>query len=504
MKPLVKYQGGKSRELKTITKMMPKEFNRVVEPFCGGAAVAFSVGKPAVLCDTNFDIINVYKCMGEQQGLRRICNHVRDMKLKGHDELEEMYYDARYIINQPIHETDPTPWSRGYPWAGYNFTHYGGNLTRIGGDYAWGISYGNNNRLSFNFAVNGSAGTNLTWLERAHIDLDGHFNVGASAPGGRLFNVSAGGSRDIASFTDDNVGLVIQAKSDGSDFTEIVSYRDQDSSYDKLGLRGANYGIVIDATSGNVGFGGELSPDHALEVEESNNYQGVHIRGSNAPCFTMAKGTTSTPEWRVGISGYAGPDFAISTGSTTGDQVRMDPSGNTMFCLSGTNFAPRAGMSSSASLATRGPIISGYSQGNYNGAARNTRDWFVYAGPPTNSGVYVHMKTDLDMGTSSNSQYTMSSFTYHNYYAYGGSYGRGQIGWHNWSGSFYNVTRHNEGTHELVQPSYVSTDGKAVLVAKIDAGYAQFSIDWFQWAGYTFRTAKVTAVTQSSSATGAY
>ena len=112
MKPLVKYQGGKSRELKTITKMMPKEFNRVVEPFCGGAAVAFSVGKPAVLCDTNFDIINVYKCMGEQQGLRRICNHVRDMKLKGHDELEEMYYDARYIINQPIHETDPTPWSR--------------------------------------------------------------------------------------------------------------------------------------------------------------------------------------------------------------------------------------------------------------------------------------------------------------------------------------------------------------------------------------------------------
>ena len=112
MKPLVKYQGGKSRELKTITKMMPKEFNRVVEPFCGGAAVAFSVGKPAVLCDTNFDIINVYKCMGDQQGLRRICNHVSEMKLKGHDELEEMYYDARYIINQPIHETDPTDWSR--------------------------------------------------------------------------------------------------------------------------------------------------------------------------------------------------------------------------------------------------------------------------------------------------------------------------------------------------------------------------------------------------------
>ena len=42
MKPLVKYQGGKTRELKIISKMMPKEFNRVVEPFCGGAALSFS------------------------------------------------------------------------------------------------------------------------------------------------------------------------------------------------------------------------------------------------------------------------------------------------------------------------------------------------------------------------------------------------------------------------------------------------------------------------------
>ena len=43
MKPLVKYQGGKTRELKIISKMMPKEFNRVVEPFCGGAALSLSL-----------------------------------------------------------------------------------------------------------------------------------------------------------------------------------------------------------------------------------------------------------------------------------------------------------------------------------------------------------------------------------------------------------------------------------------------------------------------------
>jgi hypothetical protein len=55
-----------------------------------------------------------------------------------------------------------------------------------------------------------------------------------------------------------------------------------------------------------------------------------------------------------------------------------------------------------------------------------------------------------------------------------------------------------------VQPSYVSSDGYVVLVALTGTGYAQFSIDWHQWAGYPFRTAKVTAISMTTSATGAY
>ena len=62
----------------------------------------------------------------------------------------------------------------------------------------------------------------------------------------------------------------------------------------------------------------------------------------------------------------------------------------------------------------------------------------------------------------------------------------------------------NSGTLDLVQNSYVSSDGYVVLVAKVGASYAQFSIDWTQWAGYPFRERKVTAVTNTASATGAY
>lgn len=112
LKPLVKYQGGKSRELKTITKMMPKEFNRVVEPFCGGAALSFYFEKPAVLCDTNWDIINLYRQVVDNQGLRRLCQETeRHMKMD-HDQLEERFYDSRSDINQKFDPEYGTYWHR--------------------------------------------------------------------------------------------------------------------------------------------------------------------------------------------------------------------------------------------------------------------------------------------------------------------------------------------------------------------------------------------------------
>ena len=44
MKPIVKYQGGKTKELKRIVPLLP-EYTRMVEPFAGGAAVAFNQEK---------------------------------------------------------------------------------------------------------------------------------------------------------------------------------------------------------------------------------------------------------------------------------------------------------------------------------------------------------------------------------------------------------------------------------------------------------------------------
>ena len=67
IKPIIKYQGGKTKELPLIKQLMPTEFNRVIEPFTGGAAVSFALEKPAVLNDINRDVINLYSIVANEE-----------------------------------------------------------------------------------------------------------------------------------------------------------------------------------------------------------------------------------------------------------------------------------------------------------------------------------------------------------------------------------------------------------------------------------------------------
>ena len=88
----------------------------------------------------------------------------------------------------------------------------------------------------------------------------------------------------------------------------------------------ANPRMTIDST-GNVGIG-TTGPTQSLEVVDSDNYKGIHIRGSVAPCLTFAPSASTTPTWRVGISGYDGAAFAIATGASTGDVLHIKNNGN--------------------------------------------------------------------------------------------------------------------------------------------------------------------------------
>lgn len=100
MKPIVKYMGGKSRELPLIKQMLPPQFSRVVEPFCGGAAVSFGLQTPAILNDINPMVINLYKVL-QSSDYVHVLNHINTIKTYEHDALQEAFYAARDVINNP-------------------------------------------------------------------------------------------------------------------------------------------------------------------------------------------------------------------------------------------------------------------------------------------------------------------------------------------------------------------------------------------------------------------
>ncbi|MCU0468800.1 MAG: Dam family site-specific DNA-(adenine-N6)-methyltransferase [Arcicella sp.] len=61
MKPLVKYRGGKSKEIPQIIKHIPKFDGRYIEPFFGGGALYFHLEpKKAIINDINSKLIAFY------------------------------------------------------------------------------------------------------------------------------------------------------------------------------------------------------------------------------------------------------------------------------------------------------------------------------------------------------------------------------------------------------------------------------------------------------------
>ena len=99
MKPIIKYQGGKSREIPLIETLMPKNFSRVVEPFAGGAALSFHLGYPGLLNDLNAPVMNLYRVVQDPSRFPSLLLKVNETKGMEHDELQRIYYECRDLIN---------------------------------------------------------------------------------------------------------------------------------------------------------------------------------------------------------------------------------------------------------------------------------------------------------------------------------------------------------------------------------------------------------------------
>ena len=66
LKPIIKWSGGKSDEIKMFEKYFPVNYNKYIEPFIGGGSVYFYLNPTnAVISDVHSELIDLYNNIGE-------------------------------------------------------------------------------------------------------------------------------------------------------------------------------------------------------------------------------------------------------------------------------------------------------------------------------------------------------------------------------------------------------------------------------------------------------
>ncbi len=92
-KPFVKWAGGKRQILDKLKKHVPDDFDTYYEPFIGGGALLFELSpKKAVINDSNEELMNVYRCLCDEDKFKKMCSVLNHYE-KEHS--EEFYYEIR-------------------------------------------------------------------------------------------------------------------------------------------------------------------------------------------------------------------------------------------------------------------------------------------------------------------------------------------------------------------------------------------------------------------------
>lgn len=166
MKPLVKYRGGKSKEIPNIVKHISQFQGRYIEPFFGGGALYFYLEpEKAVINDINEKLISFYKgVQSDYTNLRKELDEVgseyeknrksfEDLKTKTpdkrvEDKNEDLYYSIRDMYNGLVQKK----YSDALLYYFINKTAYSG-MIRYNSKGEFNVPYGRYKHLNTNLVT---------------------------------------------------------------------------------------------------------------------------------------------------------------------------------------------------------------------------------------------------------------------------------------------------------------------------------------------------------------
>ncbi len=154
MKPVLKYRGGKLREIKYFEKYLPSEFDTYIEPFVGGGAVYFHLEhNKNIINDINSKLINFYRQLKyDYCELKRQLDYLQAVYEENQkvfeekkaavggdyipNDNEELYYKMRELYNKP-----DDSWLEGAVYFFINKTAYSG-MIRYNKQGEYNVPYG--------------------------------------------------------------------------------------------------------------------------------------------------------------------------------------------------------------------------------------------------------------------------------------------------------------------------------------------------------------------------
>lgn len=189
MKPLIKYRGGKSKEIPQLIKHIPKFSGRYIEPFFGGGALYFYLEpKKAIINDINSKLMAFY--LGARDNFETLRTELSEIEkiyavnrkkfeeLKSitpdervEDENEALYYQIRNMFN----DLAPKKYSDALLYFFINKTAYSG-MIRYNAKGEFNVPYGRYANLNTSLVTNAHSRL-LTKTEIYNLDYSEIFDM---------------------------------------------------------------------------------------------------------------------------------------------------------------------------------------------------------------------------------------------------------------------------------------------------------------------------------------